>query len=148
MRHDTKIDLLRGVQLFSGCTAKQLKEIARLTYEADVPAGRVLCREGKAGREAFVIVDGEARVTRGDVELGTLGPGTMFGELALLDAGPRVATGTASTPMSLLVLSRSEFDDLIGVSPVLARRMLAAVGARLRAADDELVAAAQRRATV
>ena len=68
----------------------------------------------------------------------TIGPGGFFGEMALLDGGPRVATVTAKTDMRLLSLSRGEFTTLLADVPSVSRKMLEAVGARLRLADAQL----------
>ena len=68
----------------------------------------------------------------------TIGPGGFFGEMALLDGGPGVATVTAKTDMRLLSLSRGEFTTLLADVPSVSRKMLEAVGARLRLADAQL----------
>ena len=132
-RHDEKIDQLGQVPLFAGLTRRHLERIARLCTRTDVDAGTVLCREGSAGHEFFVIVDGTATVTiRGSV-VNTLGPGDFFGELALLDAGPRMATVTADSKLAALVLTSAEFSALLQDEPHVAVNLLPAVGARLRA---------------
>ena len=137
-RHDPKIDHLAEIDLFSRCTRRQLVAVARRSTEVDASRGSVLCREGETGRQCFVVRDGEATVTIDGDEIATIGPGSVFGELALLDGAPRVATVTAATDMRLVVLSRPEFDELLAEVPVVSRQILAAVGARLRAADELL----------
>jgi CRP-like cAMP-binding protein len=132
------IRLLGGVSLFRACTDKELAHIASLTTEIDVPADDVLCREGESGSEFFVIIDGEASVTIDGQLRAKIGPGNFFGEMALLDGGPRIATVTATTPSRLLVLSRQEFFSLLDGAPRVARQLLTAVGARLRAAEASL----------
>ena len=140
-KHDARIDQLAEVSLFRACTHSELRELARITTELEAPAGAVLCREGVTGNDCFVIVEGDARVTIGGEDVSTLGPGEFFGEMALLDGGPRVATVTAASDMRLLVLSRQEFATLLTTVPSVSRRMLAAIGARLRLADTQLHAA-------
>ena len=135
---DAKIDHLAEVGLFKSCTRSELKELAKISTETEVPTGQVLCREGGVGREFFVVVDGKASVTIAGDDVATIGPGGFFGEMALLDGGPRVATVTAVTPMRVLVLSRPEFVDLLAHVPSASRRILEAVGARLREADLQL----------
>ena len=131
--HDRSyLDKLKGVDLFAGCSNDEIDRIAGLTTQIDVAAGRVLCVEGKPGEEFFVIAEGEAVVTRNGEELARLGAGGFFGEMALLDGGPRVATVTAVTPMKLLVLNRSEFRSLVEVSTMIDRRILEAIGLRAR----------------
>jgi CRP/FNR family transcriptional regulator, cyclic AMP receptor protein len=137
-KHDARIDNLATVSLFSACSQSELRELARITTELDAPAGSVLCREGATGGDCFVVVDGDARVTIGGEEVCTIGPGGFFGEMALLDGGPRVATVTAASDMRLLVLSRQEFASLLTTVPSVSRRMLAAIGSRLRLADARL----------
>jgi CRP/FNR family cyclic AMP-dependent transcriptional regulator len=84
-----KVELLRGVSLFSACSGRELNRIASLADEIDVPPGRTLVRQGDPGREFFVIVEGKAKVSPRGKKALALGPGSGFGELALLDQGPR-----------------------------------------------------------
>lgn len=133
MRNDAKIDRLAGSPLFAGLRPRDYEKIAQLCTEVDVPAGRPLCREGEVGQEFFVLESGSVSVTVGGREVSRLGPGDFFGELALLDAGPRNATVTAEDDVKVLVLSRREFMDLLEEEPIVAVRMLPAIGARLRA---------------
>jgi CRP-like cAMP-binding protein len=128
------LDELRRISLFNGCSDAELRQIDRLATPEEVDAGVVLCREGRVGRQAFVIVAGEATVTIGGVEAARLGPGSFFGEMSVLDRAPRVGTVTSATPMSLLVFSATELSSLVDV-PRIGRRMLTTVNARLRLAD-------------
>ena len=137
-RHDQKIDVLSKVSIFRGCTREEFSELARITTEVDVPAGEVLCHEGEIGKECFFVVDGTAAVTIGGEEVNTIGPGGFFGEMSLLDGGPRVATVTARTPMDLLALSRPEFVALLDHVPTVSARMLASLAARFREAELQL----------
>jgi CRP/FNR family cyclic AMP-dependent transcriptional regulator len=133
VRNDAKIDRLRAIPLFAGARPRDLERIARLCTEVEVPAGRTLCREGESGQEFFVLESGTVQVAAGGRQLATLGAGEFFGELALLDAGPRTATVTAETDVTVLVVSRQEFVGLLEEEPLVAVRMLPAIGARLRA---------------
>ncbi|HWH28885.1 MAG TPA: cyclic nucleotide-binding domain-containing protein [Mycobacteriales bacterium] len=133
MRNDAKIERLAAIPLFAGSRPRELEGVARLCTEVDVPAGRTLCREGEPGQEFFVLEQGTVQVTSGGRQVATLGPGDFFGELALLDAGPRNATVTAETDVTVLVVSRQEFMGLLEEEPMVAVRMLPAIGARLRA---------------
>jgi len=76
---------LKRSPLFEGLSRRQLIDVARLADDMDVPSGEVLCREGSRGQEFFVIISGEAAVTRGGKHLATLAGGDFFGEIALLD---------------------------------------------------------------
>jgi CRP/FNR family cyclic AMP-dependent transcriptional regulator len=132
---DPKLKRLSQVQLFSACSKRDLSRIAALADEIDVPAGRVLMRQGDLGREAFVIANGRARATIRGKRSAKLGPGECFGEMALLHQAPRSATVTAETDMRLLVLGTRQFSALIEDVPVVGRRVLAAVAERLREAE-------------
>jgi CRP/FNR family cyclic AMP-dependent transcriptional regulator len=130
------VALLHGVSLFSNCSKEELRRIATMVTLHEAPQGSVLSEQGKAGLEFFVVVEGSANATRNGIQLAHLGPGSFFGELALLDGGPRTATVVAQTDMRLLVFSRREFSQLHGSSPGVAFKMLAELGARLRKADN------------
>ena len=132
---NSAVDQLRDLGLFRGCTDKQLSRVDSLVCPQDVPAGAVLCRQGTLGSQTFIIVSGQAEVTIDGVRIATLGPGSFFGEMSVLDRGRRVATVTALTPMTLLVLSSQELELLLGDVPKVARHMLATMGSRLRQAD-------------
>ena len=134
-RKDSKLDQLGQIWLFSACSKKDLTTIGRAAEEVRVRAGRVLTEEGAAGHEFYLILDGQASVKRGRRKVATLGPGGYFGELSLLDKGPRSATVVAETDMELLVLGQREFSGLLGEAPSVAQKMLGAMATRLRAAD-------------
>jgi hypothetical protein len=92
---NSKIDLIKGVPLFSGASKAQLAEIAAIADEVDLPAGRTLIKEGDSGREFFILIDGTADVTQGGKQIGRMmGPGDFFGEIALISKAPRTATVT------------------------------------------------------
>jgi CRP-like cAMP-binding protein len=121
---------LRSLSLFRGCTSGELRKIARLSTEIDVPIRRVLCVEGAIGAEFFVIMRGTAHVKRRGRQIACLGPGQAFGEVALLSRDAlscRTASVVAAEPMTVLVFSRAEFNSLIDGVPVVARRLLESV---------------------
>lgn len=138
LRKDQKMDLLRRVDLFAGCNRGELGRIASLTTDHRANAGDVLMKRGEPGLEFFVIVEGKAKASRKGLELATLGPGSFFGELALLDGGRRTATVVAETEMRLLVLSRQEFSSLYHLVPSVAGKIIGELGARLRRTDEML----------
>jgi CRP/FNR family cyclic AMP-dependent transcriptional regulator len=139
VRKTDRIELLQSVWLFERCTPKELQAIAKLATPLLADDGQVLAREGQTGGEFFVIVEGTAEATIDGIHIATLGPGQFFGEMALLDRGPRVATVVARSSMLLLVLSGREFEELIGKAiPSVSRRMLMVLGQRLRQADEQL----------
>lgn len=136
-RHESYLDHLSSVPLFAGCSKKELTKIARAGDEVTVEAGHVLTRQGDAGREAFVIVDGTATVRRGDRKVATVGPGDTVGELALLDHGPRTATVTAAEDTKVLVIGAREFAALIDDVPPIAHKLLKSLAARIRELDKK-----------
>jgi CRP/FNR family cyclic AMP-dependent transcriptional regulator len=134
---DAKVELLRGVSLFSACSGRELTRIASLADEIAVPEGRVLIHQGRPGREFFVIVEGKAKVSARGKKATTIGPGAGFGEMSLLDQGPRSATVTAQSDMYLLVLDSRSFFSLIEEVPSVAQKIFRVMAARLRKADRE-----------
>ena len=134
-RKDDYLDHLRAVPLFAACSHKDLQRIARASDETEVPAGRVLTRQGETGRECFVVVDGEVKVERNGKKIASLGPGACIGELSLLDKGPRTATATAQTPVTLLVLGPREFSGVLEEVPGLSRKILSALASKVRELD-------------
>ncbi|MDR7522690.1 MAG: cyclic nucleotide-binding domain-containing protein [Armatimonadota bacterium] len=129
-----KVEMLSRVRLFRGLSRRQLEHVARLADEVEVPAGTRLATEGEVGHELYVIVEGEATVTVGRRTV-RLGPGEFFGEMSLVDGGPRSATVTATTPMKLLVVGHREFWGLLNEAPQLAAKIMRALSERLREAE-------------
>lgn len=138
-RKDTKLEELSRMWLFSACTKKELGVIGRATEEIEVAAGKELTKEGATGHEFFLVLDGEASVRKNGRKVAALGPGQYFGELALLDRGPRNATVTAETPMKLLVIPQREFSAVLDEVPGMSHKLLRAMAERLRAADAKAV---------
>ena len=110
---DQKLEMLRRVPLFARLSPRQIQRIGALADEVDVPDGKVLTREGASGQEFFVLVDGQARVERAGKLVGKLSPGDFFGEISLIDGGPRTATVQAEGAARLLVLNRPQFLSLL-----------------------------------
>jgi CRP/FNR family cyclic AMP-dependent transcriptional regulator len=135
MANDAKLDRLGKVRLFSACTKKELAQIGKAADEVAVPAGKAIVTEGGAGHEFFMILDGDAKVSRAGKDVATLGEGDYFGELALLDRSPRNATVTAATAMTLLVLGQREFSGVLDELPGLAHKLLVSMAARVREGD-------------
>jgi len=126
---------LKTIWLFSSCTGSELRKIRASLDEVSVPEGKVLVEEGRIGQEFFIIVDGTAKVTRNGRRVATLGAGSHFGELALLDRRPRSASVVSETDMDVLVMSQRQFNSLLESVPTIARKMLSALATRLREAD-------------
>jgi CRP-like cAMP-binding protein len=132
LRKDAKMDLLAKVPLFSGCSKRELQEVAALADELDLSEGTVLIKEGERGREFFVIVDGTVAVSRNGRRISTLGGGDWIGEIALVSDVPRTATVTTTSPVRLLVVTDRAFSGLIKRSPSIALKVLASVAERLK----------------
>lgn len=133
---DTILARLADIGLFAGCTKKELQEIVRLTTEITVPEGRVLTTEGEHGSEFAIVLDGTADVSQRGKVVNALSAGSHYGEMALLDDGPRTATITATSPMSLAVVARNEFGQLLDDVPAVARSVMRGLARRIRELDD------------
>ena len=129
---DQKLELLKAVPLFSGLDARSLAEVGRLADEVDVRAGKVLIEEDQFGHEFFVIVAGRVAIDRGGRRLRVMGPGDFFGEIALVDRGPRTATATAETDGRVLVIGHREFNSLMGAFPDVREQVILALARRVR----------------
>jgi CRP-like cAMP-binding protein len=138
-RRDAFVEHLAQVPLFSTLSRKELGLVARRAEDISVSPGKELCREGEMGHQFFVILDGDAKVTRHGRKIATIGPGAAFGELSLLSRAPRNATIVAETPMELVVLGQREFAGLIDDVPGFARKLLGTLADRVRDADAKSV---------
>lgn len=136
IRRPDRLAQFRDLPLFAGCTSEELQEIDHLADEVHVPAGRTVLRQGDLGQEFALIVDGEADVVKDDEVVATLGPGTYFGEVALLDSITRTASVVARTDLVLQVLDRRGFNTLLDDQPRLARSMLTGLAHRLAELED------------
>lgn len=135
----TKVDALRTVPLFADLSIHELERVAGLTDEVPFVTGQVLAAQGAPGEEFLIIVQGSVEVRRNDTPLTTQGPGDHVGEMSLLDGEPRSATVMAVSDGEALVVHRRDFDYLVDTVPKLARKLLANLSRRLRAADRRLV---------
>jgi CRP-like cAMP-binding protein len=132
-------DYLRAVPMFSACTPKELSHIAQLVDRLEVKQGDLLVKEGTRTREFFVLMEGEADVTRGGEVLAAIGPYSYFGELALLDPAPRNATVSMTTDGQVLVLTQQSFFTLVRDVPGLVRALLTGLAQRVHALDPSPV---------
>ena len=125
---------LAVVPIFDGCSKKDLQTVARQVREISHDAGYVVATEGDPGAGLFVIAEGEADVSIGGKKVNHLKAGDFFGEMALLDGGPRTATVTSTTPIKLYALTEWVFRGLLVEHPTIAMRTLETMAARLRGA--------------
>jgi CRP-like cAMP-binding protein len=128
---DVKIDALKKAPLFADLSRKELVQVARLSDELEIPAGRVLAREGEIGHEFFVVVDGEVEFSRNGRKLPVTGPVDFFGEIALIEHTRRLATVKAKTALRVFVLGEREFHQLLDTNPQIERKVLKALARRL-----------------
>ena len=117
LRADTRVDLIRGLPLFELCSRRDLRRIAALADERDVPAGTELSREGEPGNEFYVVVEGDVEVRRSGRRVARLGAGSFVGEIALLSRSPRTATVVAVTTLRVLAISGDDFVHLLDTLP-------------------------------
>jgi CRP/FNR family transcriptional regulator, cyclic AMP receptor protein len=129
-------DRLKQVPLFSECRRKDLSFISAIMRERSFPAGTALTTEGESGDEFMIIMDGTATVRRNGRRVSHLGPGDFFGEISLLDPGPRTATIVADTPITVKVFGRREWASLLAERGVCAQ-LLRALARRLRDAEPK-----------
>ena len=136
VKQDDKIARLAEVPLLEGCSRSQLKAVAKIAEVREAAAGTVLTRKDQPGDEFFLILDGRARVEVSARKRSALGPGAFFGEMSLLDGGPRSATVVAETAVRLLVIHRRDFARLLNDVPELNRSILAVLSRRVRQAEQ------------
>jgi CRP-like cAMP-binding protein len=134
---DEKLEKLRRVPLFAALGRRELERLGMLTDEVNLPAGRVLMREGDRGEELFVLMSGAARVERGGRDQATMQADDFFGEIALVDGGPRTATVTLTEDSTLLVVGRRQFQQLLEEFPDVRLQVLEALARRVRAAEPD-----------
>jgi len=133
LRPNAKIRLLKQIPLFGKLSRPELEGIAKIADEIDFREGKELAREGAAGREFFVIVEGDAEVTRGKRKLRRLGDGDFFGEISLITRLPRTASVTTLSSTRALVITDRSFRRMLEQSPSIQRKVLEALGERLDA---------------
>ena len=134
LRKDAKIALIKKIPLFRHCTRKELGEIAAIADDLDLKKGAMLTREGKGGREFFVIVEGDADVLMAGKWVNSVRQGDFLGEIALLTGHPRTASVQATTPMRVLVITHRNFSRLLDRSPEIQRKILLSMAERLATA--------------
>jgi CRP-like cAMP-binding protein len=126
------VKLLSNVPLFSELTKKELQSFASAGKEVRHTPGDVLAKEGDTGLGFFLIIEGTAAVTIGGKARGKMGPGDFFGEIALLEGGPRTATVTAETPMRVIGITQWVFRRIVEQNPSVSMKMLKVMASRLR----------------
>jgi CRP/FNR family cyclic AMP-dependent transcriptional regulator len=129
------VELIQRVPLFQGLGRKDLERVAGNMAERTFPQGRIITTEGEGGVGFFVIEEGTATVQVGGESVRTLGPGDHFGEIALIDNGPRSATVVAETELRCRGMTAWEFRPLVQTHPEIAWPLLETLAARLRESE-------------
>lgn len=129
---DDRTRLLASTRMFADVDADGLARIGARITEIEVPAGRVIARQGEIGTGFYVIVAGSARVVRDGATIAHLGPGDFFGELSVLDGRPRVAQVVSDEPTTCLALASWDFEAVVIEQPTLALAILRGLAGRLR----------------
>jgi CRP-like cAMP-binding protein len=124
---------LAQVPLFSGLAPRHLRRIGDLTEEQRYMEGARVVREGDVGDTFYVILEGQANVVSGSGRVvNRLRPGDFFGEISLLDGGPRTASVVAETPLTMLALARKDFLRAVQQEPAVGVKLLAHTATLLR----------------
>jgi pyruvate,water dikinase len=130
-------DALKPVQLLAELDDAERAQIARLFKERRFAAGEAVIREGTGGAAFFLIESGSAIVQVGGEERGTLGPGDYFGEIALIDNGPRSATVLAASDMVCLGITYWDFRPLVQENGMIGWKLLQSMAGKLREAEQQ-----------
>jgi CRP-like cAMP-binding protein len=133
---DRRTELLAGCPLFRGVGPEGLAALAESATEVEFPPRHVIARQGEIGTGFFVIADGRVNVVRDARTLATLGPGEFFGELSVLDGGPRIAQVVTVEPTRCLALASWDFERILLEQPALTLAILRGLAARLRSATE------------
>jgi CRP-like cAMP-binding protein len=132
---DDRIPLLATVPLFRDLSARELREVLGAGKDIEFPAGRMIVEEGSIGTDFYMILSGDATVSKGGRVIRRLRPGDFFGEISLLDGGPRSASVVAEGHVLAFRLNRPVMLRLLDRERSIARKVLLEVIKRLRSAE-------------
>jgi CRP-like cAMP-binding protein len=141
LTRDQIVDLLAGTRLFAGVDPAGLRRVAARMTQLDVPADRVIVRQGEIGTGFFIVLSGAVRVVRDGDLLAELGPGAFFGELSVIDRQPRLAQVISSQPTTCLALASWDFEAVMEEQPRVAIAIMRDLAGRLRELTRELTEA-------
>ena len=131
-----KKDLLKKVSIFSAMSADNLRKLVQVMSKSRVEAGNELIFSGKVGWGFYIIIEGKARVEKNGVTVNKLGAGDYFGEISVIDGGPRMAKVVAETDMALLFCRKEDFELLLDEVPGFAKAMLIGLCKYIRDAEE------------
>lgn len=136
MAKTTLEDVLALVPMFQGLSRRQLRAVTARCEVADFMADHSIVRKGDKGDAFYVVLTGQAKVMSGRKFITRLLPGDHFGEIAVIDGGPRTASVISETPMTLLVLTQKDFRQVMKDDPTLAFHMLTALARMFRRVNE------------
>ena len=131
------VDQLLLMPIFEGVDRAQLERVVQHSEVIDEPAATSITHEGRYEGYFFVVLDGAVEITRAGRHIDTVEPGGFFGEVALIDGGPRTATAVSQGACRVLAVANREFTELMDTSPPLRDAVMAAMDERLRVIDAE-----------
>jgi CRP-like cAMP-binding protein len=132
-----KVVDLSQIWLLSSLSKTERRSIERHARKIEIPAGTLVLDEGSVGQACYFINSGKVAVVRHNRKIAELGPGEIFGEIALLDRLPRTASIKTVEDSTLYELTKADFDAALDSSPAIARKLLTTLAARLRDADSK-----------
>jgi CRP/FNR family transcriptional regulator len=140
---ESTVELLRSVPLFAGLEEEELERVSRVAVTRAFPAGTRVFHEGDSSDACYIVRSGSFRVTREHsdgraITLATLGPGEVFGELAMLDRDTRSASAEALTDGELLALPAKDVLALLNRHPEISTKLVSALVRRLRNANERI----------
>ena len=130
--------LLEPVPLFEGLSKRQLKKVAAVAEVVDYMAGHSIVKEGDIGDSFFVVLLGQAKVTVKGRTVNRSLPGDHFGEISLLDGGPRTATVISETPMTMVMITRTNFLSVLVEDPQISISLMESLARMIRRVDRSL----------
>lgn len=138
------LQAIKNNYLVYGLTDDQLRSIANLASERLLQPGDALCHEGEKGDDLFIVIEGEFQVTVGGERLAEIGPGSVIGEMGLIQPRPRSATVEAIQPSRVAAISqgalRQELTENGDLGFVILCNVARLLSDRLRTADGKLAA--------
>ncbi len=129
---------LASVPLFEGLTKRQLKKVSEVAEVVDYMAGHSIVKEGDIGDSFFVVLVGQAKVTVNGRTVNRSLPGDHFGEISLLDGGPRTASVISETPMTMLMMERRNFLAVLNDDPQISIALMESLARMIRRVDRSL----------
>ena len=128
-----RLAILAPMQLFSHCTERELRIVAQATHPRRFAAGATICEEGQPGNELYLVIAGSVEVVKNARTIATLPPGSVFGEMVMLDEPVRSASARAAEETELMVITREAFFPMLRTHPPLAVKILWNLSLRLSA---------------